>query len=199
MADKYGVVQDVYCYPGTHVLINKLHITDEVALNEAELTFTQYRIEEFIPNFDTFSLATLQSIHYFLFQDLYAWAGELRTVDISKGNTLFANVRFFETEANKLFQQLKREEFLITLPQDEFIQRLAHYYSELNVVHPFRDGNGRAQRVLFEALAINAGYEIRWQAIETDEWLPANIAAYHCKLGPLIGLLQRSISRLPES
>jgi cell filamentation protein len=198
MADKYGVTQDIYCYSGTDVLINKLHITEQDALTAAELTFTEYRIEEFVPNFDTFSLATLQSIHFFLFQDLYDWAGQLRTVDISKGNTLFANVRFFETEAHKLFRQLKQENFLNQLPENQFIQRLAHYYSELNVIHPFRDGNGRAQRILFEAIAINAGYEIHWQAIQTDEWLPANIAAFYCKLEPLTALLQRSICRLPD-
>lgn len=198
MSDKYGVGRDIYCYPASNVLINKLEITDQAALDIAELEFTQCRIEQYVPEFNAFSLATLQDIHFFLFQDIYSWAGEIRTVDISKGNTRFANARFIEKEAAKLFLQLEKEDFLTKLPTSEFITRLAHYYSELNVIHPFRDGNGRAQRILFEALVINAGYEIHWQVIETSEWLAANIAAYHCQLAQLTGLLQRAITRISD-
>jgi cell filamentation protein len=106
-------------------------------------------------------------------------------------------VQFIEREAVKLFVRLERESFLTQLPESEFTERLAHYYSELNVIHPFRDGNGRVQRLYFEGLAINAGYEIHWQAITTIEWLEANIAAYHCQLSPLIDLFKRAIVKLP--
>jgi cell filamentation protein len=194
MSDKYGAGQDIYCYPGSDVLINKLGITEQAALDLAELEFTQFRAEQYVPDFEDFSWATLRGIHFFLFQDIYSWAGEIRTVDISKGTTRFANVQFIEKEAAKLFLQLEQEDFLTSLSESEFIARLAHYYSELNVIHPFRDGNGRAQRIFFEALAINAGYEIHWQAIEASEWLSANIAAYHCQLELLINLLQRAIT-----
>ena len=71
--------------------------------------------------------------------------------------------------------------------------RLAHYYSELNVIHPFRDGNGRAQRLMFELIGINAGYALRWEPITRVEWVDANIAAYNCQLGPLIRLLERTL------
>jgi len=64
----------------------------------------------------------------------------------------------------------------------------------LNLIHPFRDGNGRAQRVMFEIISINAGYAPRWEPIERDEWIAANIAAYHCQLAPLTGLLDRAMS-----
>lgn len=193
MSDRYGADQDVYCYPASNVLVNKLGITEQDALDAAELDFTQHRIEQYVPDFNAFSLAMLQNIHFFLFQDIYEWAGKLRVVDISKGNTRFANVRFIEKEAHKLFFQLKQEKFLTQTAASEFAVRLAHYYSELNVIHPFRDGNGRAQRILFEALAINAGQAIRWRTIEASEWLEANIAAYHCKLAPLASLLQRAL------
>jgi cell filamentation protein len=196
MSDKYGVGQDIYCYPDSGVLINKLGITDQAALDAAELEFTQFRAEQYVPDFEDFSWAALRGIHFFLFQDIYSWAGEIRTVDISKGATRFANVQFIEKELAKLFLQLEQEDFLTQLPQSEFTARLAHYYSELNVIHPFRDGNGRVQRIFFEALAINAGYEIHWQAIESPEWLAANIAANHCQLAPLIDLLERSITKV---
>lgn len=193
MSDKYGAAQDSYCYPASSVLVNLLGITEQAALDIAELEFSQCRIEQYVPEFDTFSLVSLQNIHFFLFQDVYGWAGKIRTVDISKGNTRFANVRFIEAEANKLFRQLAQENLLNELPPNDFITRLAHFYSELNVIHPFRDGNGRAQRILFEAIAINAGYEIRWKDIAAHEWLEANIAAYHGNLAQLTYLLEAAI------
>lgn len=185
MGDKYGVEQDPYCFPGTSILANRLGIKNQPDLTAAELHFTQFRADQYIPDFGDFSFSTFKQIHYCLFQDLYEWAGVVRTVDISKGRTRFANVCFVETEANKLFRQLENEHFLASTPEQIYPQRFAHYYSELNVIHPFRDGNGRAQRILFETLAIHAGYEIHWKKLNANDWIGANIAAYHCDLAPL--------------
>jgi cell filamentation protein len=137
MPDKYGTGGDTqYCYPGSDVLINKLGLTDNAALEEAEVELTQARIEHFEPDFDNISLSALRGIHRYLFQDVYHWAGELRTVDISKGSTRFANASRVEPEADKLFRQLAQENYLVDLPREQFLVRLAHYYCELNVVHP---------------------------------------------------------------
>ena len=182
-----------YCYLGSDVLINKLGLTDEGALEAAEIELTQARIDQYEPDFDDISLPALRAIHFHLFQDLYDWAGELRTIDISKGGTRFASASRIEPEADKLFQQLGREAYLAALPRDQFVARLAHYYCELNVIHPFRDGNGRAQRLMFEVISINAGYALRWEPIGRAEWVDANIAAYHCRLDPLTGLLNRAL------
>lgn len=133
-------------------------------------------------------------MHRYLFQDIYDWAGELREVDISKGATRFANVTRIEPEAHKLFGQLATEDHFVGLPREKFVARLAHYYCELNVIHPFRDGNGRAQRLLFEVISINAGYLLRWEPIGRTEWLKANIAAYNCQLEPLMTLLDRTLT-----
>ena len=143
----------------------------------AEVELSHARIECFEPNFDDISLGALQANHFYLFQDVYDWAGELCTVDISKGATRFASVNRIEAEAEKLFRQLEQENNLIGLPRGQFVARLAHYYCELNVIHPFRDGNGRAQRLMFEVIGINAGFELRWEPIGRAEWLEANIAA----------------------
>ncbi|MCE3261827.1 MAG: cell filamentation protein [Pseudoduganella sp.] len=195
MSDKYGTGWDThYCYPGTAVLINKLGLTDKTDLEAAEVELTQARIEQFKPDFDNISLSALRDIHHFLFQDIYEWAGELRTVDISKGSTRFANVSRVEPEASKLFRQLTQEKYLVCLSREHFVARLAHYYSELNIVHPFRDGNGRAQRLLFEVISINAGYLLRWEPIGSSEWLEANIAAYNFQLEPLMALMDRALT-----
>ncbi|MGH8855303.1 MAG: putative adenosine monophosphate-protein transferase Fic [Telluria sp.] len=197
MPDKYGTGGDTqYCYPGSDVLINKLDLTDEAALEAAEVELTEDRIEQFNPDFNNISLSALCDIHRFLFQDVYEWAGELRTVDISKGSTRFANVSRVEPEAEKLFWQLAQENYLVDLPREQFVARLAHYYCELNVIHPFRDGNGRAQRLLFEVIGINAGYMLDWEPISRTEWLEANIAAYNCRLEPLTALLERVLTSI---
>lgn len=197
MPDKYGIGGDThYCYPGSEILINKLGLTDAAALEAAEIELTQARIEQFKPDFENISLSALCDIHHFLFQDVYEWAGELRMVDISKDNTRFANVSRIEPEAGKLFRHLEQENYLIDLPREQFVARLAHYYCELNVMHPFRDGNGRAQRLLFEVISINAGYLLYWEPISRSEWLEANIAAYNCKLDLLIDLLDRALTSI---
>lgn len=195
MSDKYGTGQDgQYCYADSDVLINKLGITEEDALDAAEIELTQARINQYEPDFDDISLPTLRAIHFHLFQDLYDWAGELRMVDISKANTRFANVSRIEPEADKLFRQLAQEKHLTGLTREQFVARLAHYYSELNVIHPFRDGNGRAQRLLFEVISINAGFELRWEPIGRREWVDANVAAYNCRLEFLTALLDRALT-----
>lgn len=195
MPDKYGAGGDrQYCYPGSDVLINKLGLTNEADLEAAEVELTQARIEQFEPDFGDISLAALRGIHRHLFQDVYQWAGELRSVDISKGSTRFANVSRVEPEADKLFLQLAQENYLVELQRERFVSRLAHFYCELNVVHPFRDGNGRAQRLLFEVISINAGYLLHWEPIARPEWVNANIAAYHCRLEPLAALLARALT-----
>lgn len=195
MSDKYGTGQDrQYCYPGSDVLINKLGLTDKAALEAAEIELSQLRVDQFEPDFDDISLPALRAIHFYLFQDIYDWAGELRTVDISKGGARFTNVRRIEPESDKLFGQLAQEDYLTGLPREQFVARLAHYYCELNVIHPFRDGNGRAQRLMFEVISINAGFALRWLPIGGAEWLDANIAAYNGQLAPLIGLLDRALT-----
>jgi len=119
-------------------------------LEAAEVELTQARVEQFKPDFDDISRSALRHIHRFLFQDVHEWAGELLAVDISKGSPRFANVSRVEPEAEKLFRQMTQENYLVDLPREKFVSRLAHYYSELNVAS-FRDGNGRAQRLLFES------------------------------------------------
>ncbi len=84
-----------------------------------------------------------------MFSDLFDWAGELRTVDISKGNTRFCNAIRIEKEANNLFSMLEQDNYLVGLAYDDFVTKLAEYYCDINVLHPFREGNGRVQRLFF--------------------------------------------------
>ena len=196
MSDKYGVSQDPDCYLNSSVLVNKLHIRDAQELEAVEAELTQLRSESFEPDFAAFDLGALAAIHRHLFQDIYPWAGQLRTVDISKGNTRFCSAQYIQKEADRLLARLQSEQWLEGLALPEFVAKIADYYCELNVIHPFREGNGRTQRLFFEAIAINAGYEVDWSQVNRDEWLDANIRGYFADLAPLQAIFTRVISRL---
>ncbi len=193
MRDKYGVGHDPYCYPGTDVLKNRLNITDADELNRVESQITALRAETLTPQFERFDAARLREIHAHLFQDIYDWAGEYRTVDLSKGRTRFCAASQIEPEIERLFTHLKQADWLNGLALPAFTEQVADYYCEINVVHPFREGNGRAQRILFEELIVNAGFDVDWGGIEQDEWIAANEAGFLADLQPLIQLFRRAL------
>lgn len=179
MRDKYGVERDPNYYPDTDTLINLLNIQSESELDEAELELTSFRLQKFSPNFNSFTFEYLQKIHYYLFQDIYSWAGQVRAVDISKGDTRFCTTAYIEREAEKQFEKLGKLDNLKGLSKDKFVEHLADFFCEMNIVHPFREGNGRALRLFCEVLAMQAGYELSWKGISKDAWLNANIYGFN--------------------
>ncbi|WP_312113408.1 Fic/DOC family protein [Brevibacillus reuszeri] len=117
----------------------------------------------------------LCDIHAFIFGDVYPFAGKMRDEDISKGNFRFATARFLHEQTNELLSKLKEECFLKELSFDHFVDRLTYYLVELNVLHPFREGNGRVQREFIRCLALQAGYQINWTSVEGSKILKAMI------------------------
>lgn len=144
-------------------------------------------------------LPWLCSIHQQLFQDAFDWAGELREVDISRGDTRFCHFEYIENEGNDLMQELEDEHYLVDLSKPEFVERLAHYYCEINVLHPFLVGSGRAQRVFFEQLAIHAGYVLDWRVVDPEAWRVANQAGALGDLVPLCEIFTKVVSEARES
>ena len=130
-------------------------------------------------------------MHRHLFQDVYDWAGELRTVDVSKGSSRFGNCRMIESYLKQQLAKISSENYLIGLQPDSFIQRLAHYMGEINAAHPFREGNGRIQRAFCAQLAEQAGYFIDFDEASRDEMYTAMIASFHGDNKPLEILLER--------
>ncbi|PVY76858.1 cell filamentation protein [Tamilnaduibacter salinus] len=194
--DKYGVEQDAYCYPNSDVLKNRLSIKDAAELTDAERDITAAAAEEIEFEPPPYSLATLRRVHRLLFRDIYDWAGECRSVDIAKGETRFCTAQRIEPEAKKLFDQLAGRNWLEGLSRYALVRELAEFYGELNMVHPFREGNGRAQRLLFEFLIVNAGYEIRWEPVTEKEWQEANIqSALRCDSSGLEAIFEKCIGR----
>ena len=193
--DKYGTEGDPACYPGSSTLINLLGIQDEKRLEEAEREISLFNAKEIEFKAPPYTLDYLCNIHNQLFSDIYAWAGEIRDIDISKGGTRFCNVSRILPEAKKLFSSLAKLNYLEDLSKADLVTHTAEFYGDINMLHPFRDGNGRAQRILFEHIIINAGYEISWGDVTIDEWIPANIASVNCNYSLLETLFRKCIGQ----
>lgn len=186
---------DPYLDKDTGVLRNLLGIKNQAALDEAESSLSFLRTSELRekPVQGSFDLSHLQAIHHRLFCDVYDWAGQLRLVEIQKGNTDFARYVVIESAARQLFGQLAKEQHLHGLDADRFSQRAGHYLGEINVLHPFREGNGRAQREFIAQLAMQAGHPIDWTGISQAEMVHASIAAYNTDAAELAGLIRRAL------
>ncbi|WP_434680292.1 putative adenosine monophosphate-protein transferase Fic [Pseudomonas sp. R1-18] len=193
MLDKYGVGQDPYCYPGTTQLRNLLNIQDSHILAQAERALSENAANAIEFSAPPYDLPYLPDIHRALFADLYDWAGELRTVDISKDDTHFCIVGRIEPEARKLFTALANANWFQELDRASLVTSVAELFGDLNVVHPFREGNGRAQRILFEHIIVNAGFSLSWWEVEMKEWTQANIDAVVCDYTALQRIFERCI------
>ncbi|MBD8535687.1 Fic/DOC family protein [Plantibacter sp. CFBP 13570] len=162
---------DPYLDPASGVLRNRLGITDRAELDRAEGDLTEARLAQLLrnPTKITADLGQLQRIHHQLFQDVYDWAGELRTVDIRKGDSptaeFFMPVARLQQGAGFAFAELTEEGRLRELDPERFVGRLACHYDQVNYLHPFREGNGRTQRVFWSQIAHEAGYTLDWTAV----------------------------------
>jgi cell filamentation protein len=182
---------DRYTYPGSDVLINKPGITDSLALEAFEADATAIRMLELLqePSPGTFDVQHLRGIHRHLFQDVYDWAGDFRLVDISRGASRFANFPLIEGYLSKCLAQLKNEGLLCGVKPDDFVSRLAFYMGEINAVHPFREGNGRVQRVFCAQIALSAGYFIDFEGVDQEQMYAVMTASFNGDASPLVALL----------
>ncbi|MGG8473096.1 putative adenosine monophosphate-protein transferase Fic [Rahnella sp. PAMC25617] len=198
MNDKLVDGADPYYYPGINVLKNSLDIREAHRLQQAELAFTALRAAAMPLGPAVMGLPHLCAIHLSLFQDIYPWAGEFREIDIYKDDTQFCHFGYIENEGNALMQELEEEEFLVSLPLDKLAERLAHYYTGLNLLHPFREGNGRVLRIFVEQLVIHAGYDIDWSSISRERWLSANKTAVFGDETDLVAIFSEVISEIDD-
>lgn len=182
---------DRYTYPDTGVLINKPGITNADALEAFEADATAIRMFELLENpvAGLFDVAHLRQIHRHLFQDVYEWAGEFRLVDISRGTSRFANFLLIDGYLSKCLAHLAQEKWFAGMAPCEFISKMAFYMGEINAVHPFREGNGRVQRLFCSQLALNAGYFIDFECVSQDQMYAAMIASFNGDLKLLENLL----------
>jgi len=164
-------VTDPYVIPGSACLKNLLGLTDPNELRTVEARIISIRDVELartvLPG--EYNLAHLQAFHRHLFQDVYSWAGQLRTVDIAKDGLRFGNWKFVDEQVSAVLAKLEDDNWLASLPRERFVVKLAFYYGEINAVHPFREGNGRAQRAFLRQLSAAAGWHLDWSELNKSD------------------------------
>ena len=143
-----------YCYKGTYVLINKLNITNDEDLFNAERELVSLRVSAFNDNplKGNFDFKYLKDIHKYLFQDVYRWAGDIRNCNIAKQD-LFCLTEHIESFGTDAFNKLKKEKYFVDYDNETTLDKLVELFADINALHPFREGNGRSQRVFIESLA----------------------------------------------
>lgn len=184
----------VYCYPPDFtVLKNQFGIRDAALLARAERNAVQARIEQGSPGGD-FDMAHLRAIHRHLFQDIYDWAGEVRTVEISKGEETFQFRRFIETGMADVHKRLVEANYLQGLEVAEFARRAGEIIGDVNYVHPFREGNGRTQLQYLKQLAHRAGHGLDLTRLAPARWLEASRQAHLGRYGPMSSCIEAAIA-----
>ena len=182
--------EDPYTDPVTGVPRNKLGLrtAEELQTAEREITHAALILLKESPAPPSYDLGHLSAIHRRIFGDIYDWAGQLRTVAIAKGSW-FCLPQYIQSSAAEIFRGLHGEKLLHGLARDVFTERLTYYLGEVNAVHPFREGNGRAQRAFFEQLASDVGFILDWQHLDADRNIAASAAIMHGDPAPMRKML----------
>ena len=192
--DVYAVAGSMYCYKDSKVLRNHFGLRDANQLRMIEAEISAARQSEMLehPIIGRFTTAHLCNIHRKLFGDVYPFAGHLRYEDIAKGETRFLAHHQIKEKLHYLLEELRNEQFLDGSDKDTFIQRSAYYMAELNYIHPFREGNGRAIREFMRLLFLRRGYRVDWGAVPVDVLLQAMIDSVY-DTEPLMQVLSQCL------
>ncbi len=175
---------DPYLYPGSRTLRNKFGLKDAKELDRLERLYSADRAAEGCPK-GNFDLSHLQAIHRHLFQDVYEWAGQIRTVEISKNGHQFMFRRFIETGMADVHRRIVAEKYFEGASRDAFAKAAGEIMGDVNYVHPFREGNGRAQLLYLKQLAWRAGHPLDLRKIDGPAWIKASISAHAADYGPM--------------
>ena len=192
---------DPYTYPGSTVLRNRFNIRDHDELGIAETEASWVRRQQIAEGAVTgnFDLAHLQALHRWLFQDVFEWAGLLRTVNISKGTSSFLPAGSILTGAEYTFGGDAIAHLRTGVVSDEeFLDATTELLGSINFIHPFREGNGRTKRVFLDQLAAHGGRELAWRNATEDENIAASAASVADPGTPLLRELITKVMRPPH-
>jgi len=169
MLERLIGTQSKYCYLGTSVLINNANIKDFDELENIDRLQTTYVLSKLYlePIKGDFDIEHLKQIHKTLFNELYPFAGEFRYENISKDGIPFCRPEIIYMYLNELLKQMQKESAKLS-SEDDLIHFLAYFYSEINLVHPFRDGNGRTLREFFREYVLELNKKINFGHFELD-------------------------------
>lgn len=165
------------CYENTTVLINKFDIKDEKQLDVMEQSITGLMIAKALIElpFENVDFEFYKMLHRYVFSDIYDWAGTVRTINMSKKGTNFCDAEKIAERGQAIFKRLKESGYLSRCKGDDFIAEFTDLYCDLNMLHPFREGNGRIQRLFLTMLLLNLDYSIDFSHIDKDELMIATI------------------------
>jgi cell filamentation protein len=173
---------DPYLFSGTRVLQNKLGLMDACLLQDAENRFSTVRAYELLSSKRklSFTAQSWKAIHKTLFNDLYAWSGQFRTIYISKANrngiTKFLAYERIAAESTKAMSHLGAVlRHAQSDPIDRVMSTLADVYIEMNHIHPFREGNGRAQKFLFRSATQQNGIVLDCRKVSHEDHIEAAV------------------------
>jgi cell filamentation protein len=186
----YEAEADPYCYPGTTILINRPGLRDRADLEAFETEMVSQRFREPLPP-GRLTARHYCSIHRHLFQDVYAWAGRIRTVQIAKQGSAFCYPEHIEREMQRLFADLTAKKQFRGLTATGFSERATHFLADLNAIHPFREGNGRTQLSFLVALAHRAGHRLDAKRLDPGEMLRAMVRSFAGDEPPLAASIRR--------
>lgn len=169
---------DPYVYPGTDVLKNKADLCDAEALNAYERVASADALLT-LPDDFPFTPDGYRSIHRYLFQDVYDWAGQDRTVDIAKPGAYFCHAQYIASQLEQRFEKITAELACWNdLPDADFAARVAVHVCELNAIHPFREGNGRTLRAWLGLVGARTGHAIDPAQFTPTEWQQASVTGF---------------------
>jgi cell filamentation protein len=180
----YEAFEDPYCYPGSPVLKNRRNLRTLAELDKFEKLSTAQRAREPLPT-GRLSYRHYRAIHRHFFQDVYSWAGRIRTIRTAKEGNSFCYPEHIDGQMRTLFHTLEDDHFLRDLDAPTFCRKAAHFLAELNAIHPFREGNGRTQTVFLSILADQAGHPLDLERLNPATFLRAMIASFHGDEEPL--------------
>lgn len=180
----YNAFDDPYCYHGSFILKNRFDLRDASQLEALEVEMFAARGEELLPA-GAFDPTHYCALHHHLFQDVYEWAGQYRSVRIAKEGAVFCYPEHIAGQMDLLFATLNQAPFIGGASAQVFVQSAAQFLGELNAIHPFREGNGRTQLTFLFLLGERAGHPLDMTCIRPEMMLSAMIASFKGKLNPL--------------
>lgn len=195
-SDYFSADQDPYLDPKTQILKNIPNLQTEEELEKfEEVIFQVNSVEatEYLKTCSTLTLEEWKRVHQICFADIFEWAGELRTVRIAKGSTVFAYPENIEGEALKIFDEIN----LLLGSSKLTLEKAAELFAEANVLHPFREGNGRTQRIIFNEILRRIGHSVDYGLTDQHTMIEAMIHGYNANYGSIIKLLKK-ISKKTE-
>ena len=195
-------MNDPYLDPQSGILRNKFGLTYQKELDNREANAVGVRsvMLQLNPVAGNFDSRHLKAIHEYLFRDVYDWAGTFRTISLSKRDLFGGRVTHFsspdaiEAELEAVFCDLAKHNFLRSLPRRVFANQLAQLFSEINRIHPFREGNGRAQRQFIRQLA-QGNYKPHFDVVSKERLVMASIASAHGDMS----MMQRMMDEITDT